>query len=75
MQQNVLEVKLKLLVFFSVLLVMQKEQKLESVNIQSDYQTMSKMRTDLSCVYTQWKSMKRWRVLLQRMITKQQVKK
>ena len=52
MQQNVLEVKLKLLVFFSVLLVTQKVQKLESVNIQSDYQTMSKMRTDLSYVFT-----------------------
>ena len=45
LQLNVLEVKLKLLVFSFVPLVMRKVQKVESVNIQSDCETTSKKRT------------------------------
>ena len=51
-QRNLSEVKLKLLVFFLVPLVMQKVQKVESVNIQSDWETKRKKRIDLSCVFT-----------------------
>ena len=41
-QRNVLEVKLKLLVFSPVPSVMQKVQKVESVNTQNDYKTKSR---------------------------------
>ena len=51
-QQNALEVKLDLLVFFFVLLVMQKVQKVESIKMQRDCETMSKKRTNSSCVFT-----------------------
>ena len=52
-QWNVLEVKLKLLVFvFFVPVVMRKVQKVESPNIQSDCETTSKKRTDSSCAFT-----------------------
>ena len=47
-----IKVKLKLLVFFFVPLVMQKVQKVGSVNIQSDWKTMSKKRADSSCAFT-----------------------
>ena len=43
--------KLKSLVLFFVLLVIQKVQKVESANIQSDWKTMNKKRTDSSCVF------------------------
>ena len=56
-------------------LVMQKVQKVESVNIQSDCKTTSKKRTDsILCVYMQWKSIKRWTALIHIMIMKQWVK-
>ena len=61
-QRNLSEVKVKLLVFFLVPLVMQKVQKVESVNIQSDWETKRKKENRLVlCVYTQWQSMKRWK--------------
>ena len=47
-----MEVKLKLLVFSYVLLVMQKVQNMESVDMQSDSKTKCKKRTDLSSVFT-----------------------
>ena len=43
-----MEVKLKPLFFFFVPLVMQKVQKVESLNLQSDCKTTSKKRTDSS---------------------------
>ena len=43
--------QIKAFVFFSVPLVMQKVQKMESVNIQSDCKTTSKKRTYSSCVF------------------------
>ena len=51
-QQNVLEVKLKLLVFFFVPIMMQKVQTVESINIKSNCKTTSKKRKDSSCVFT-----------------------
>ena len=51
-QQNVLEVKLMLLVFSFVLLVMQKVQNMESVDILSDCKLTCKKRTDSSSVFT-----------------------
>ena len=49
-------------------------QKVESIVTYSGCKITIKKRTDLSlCVYTQWKSMKRWRVLMYRIISKQQV--
>ena len=54
---------------------MQKVQKVENFNIQSDCKTMSKKRTRLiMCVYTQSKVTTRWRALVNRMIMKQRVK-
>ena len=46
-------VKLKLLVFFFVLLVMRKVQKVESIYyLQSDCESMNKKSTASSCVFT-----------------------
>ena len=53
---------------------MRKVQKVESAIIQNDCETMSKKRTNSFCVYTQCKSTKGWRALIQRMITKERVK-
>ena len=44
--------KLRPLVLFFVLLVIQKVQKLEGANIQSDWKTTNKKRTDSSYVFT-----------------------
>ena len=44
--------KLKPLVFFFVLLVIQKVQKVESANTRSDWKTTNKKRTYSSCVFT-----------------------
>ena len=57
--------------YFFVLLVMQKVPKMESINIQSDCE-MSREQSHPVCL--QWKSMKRQRALIHRMITNQQVK-
>ena len=53
---------------------MQKVQKLESINIQSDCGTTSKKRTDSSCVSTRGRKVGKMRVLIQRMIKKQHIK-
>ena len=66
--------QIKAFSFLLCTLVVWKVQKAESITIQSDCKTMSKERTDSSCVYTLWKSTKKWRALLWRMIMKQQVK-
>ena len=55
-------------------LVMQKVQKVESINIASMRNNLQKESRLIQCVYTQWKSSKRKRVLIHRMITKQRVK-
>ena len=56
---------------FFVPLVIQKVQKVESVNINSDCETISKKKTNSSfAFYMQWKSTKRWRVLIYRMTNK-----
>ena len=60
-----MEVKSKLLVFSTVLPVMQKVQKVEIVNIHSDCKATCKKRTDSSGVFTcSGKVRKRWRVLI-----------
>ena len=50
LQRNVLEIQLKLL-FLSCSICIQKVQKVESINIQSDWKTMCKMR-DSYIVFT-----------------------
>ena len=52
MQQNILEVKSRLLIFSFVPIVMQKVQKVESVNIQNDCKITCKKRTDSSSMFT-----------------------
>ena len=47
-----MEVKLKLLLFSFVLLVMQKVQNMDSVDIESDWKTTCKKRTDSSSLFT-----------------------
>ena len=51
-QLNGLEIKLELLVFSPVPSVMQKVQKLESVNMQGDCKITYKRKTDSSSVFT-----------------------
>ena len=45
-----------------------KYEKAESINAHNNYKTMSEKRTGTSCVYTQWKSTKRCKALIHRMI-------
>ena len=67
-----MEVKSKLLVFSPVPSVIQIIQKVESVNTQSNCKTTYKKDNRLvQCVYTLWKSTKRWKSLKHHMITKQ----
>ena len=65
----ILEVKLKLLVFFFVQLTMWKVENVESINVESD-SNKQKENGMILCIYTQWKSTKRWRALIHRMIRK-----
>ena len=44
--------KLRPLVLIFVVLIIQKKQKVESVNIQSDWKTTNKKKTGSSCVFT-----------------------
>ena len=67
-----MKVKSKLLVFFPVPPVIQIIEKVESVNKQSNCKTTCKKDNRfVQCVYTLWKSTKRWRLLKHQMITKQ----
>ena len=78
LQQNVLEVKFKLLVFsFVPFMVMRKLQKVESVNCESNCEISAKReQTHSVCLHavTQWKTTKAGKALIHIMITKQQVK-
>ena len=65
----ILEVKLKVLVFFFVQLTMWKVEKVESINVESD-SNKEKENGMILCIYRQWKSTKRWRALIHRMIRK-----
>ena len=60
--------------FLFCTLVMQKVQKVESINTAWMWNNLQKESRLIQCVYTQWKSSKRKRVLIHRMITKQRVK-
>ena len=60
--------------FLFCTLVMQKVQKVESINTAWMWNNLQKESRLIQCVYTQWKSSKRKRVLIHRMITKQWVK-
>ena len=51
----------------SCIVLTQKVWKVEKNNLQKEYKLMQ-------CVYTQWKSTKRWRALIHRIIRKQWVK-
>ena len=66
---------MKPLVLFFVPPVIRKVQKVKSINIQTDCETMryKTMWTHLH-IYMQWKSTKRWSTLIHKMILKQQVK-
>ena len=60
--------------FLFCTLVMQKVQKVESINTAWMWNNLQKESRLIQCVYTRWKSSKRKRVLIHRMITKQRVK-